>query len=91
MQYKMAGTFFRLFVILLGLSHLMCLKAVPVTRIENIMQGPQVHLTPENSHKVVITEKYWHLEEPTITERMELELLDYSPSGPNGRHTPKAP
>ncbi|BAT76574.1 hypothetical protein VIGAN_01459600 [Vigna angularis var. angularis] len=55
MQYKMAGTFFRLFVILLGLSHLMCLKAVPVTRIENIMQGPQVHLTPENSHKVVCT------------------------------------
>ncbi|ESW27297.1 hypothetical protein PHAVU_003G189400 [Phaseolus vulgaris] len=92
MQYKMAGTLFRLFVILLGLSHLMCLKAVPVTRIENIMQGPQVHyLRPENSHKV-ITEKYYrHLEEATTTERMELELQDYSPSGPNGRHTPRAP
>ncbi|QCD80861.1 hypothetical protein DEO72_LG2g1184 [Vigna unguiculata] len=55
------------------------------------MQSPKVRLTPENSHKVVMNEKYWHLEEPTITERMELELLDYSPSGPNGRHTPKAP
>ncbi|CAJ1944097.1 unnamed protein product [Sphenostylis stenocarpa] len=87
----MAGTFFRLFVILLGLSHLMCLKAVPVSRIENIMQGPQVHLTMEKSHKVVITEKYWHLEELTITGRMELELHDYNPSGPNGRHTPRAP
>ncbi|RDX71995.1 hypothetical protein CR513_48571 [Mucuna pruriens] len=86
----MAGTLFRLFVILLGLSHLMCLKAVPVTRIENLMQGPRVHHTLENSHKV-ITERNWHWEEPTITERMELELHDYSPSGPNDHHTPRAP
>ncbi|KAL2645977.1 hypothetical protein AAZX31_05G025300 [Glycine max] len=85
----MAGTLFRLFVILLGLSHLVCLKAVPVTRTENLMQG-QVHLTLENNHKV-ITERNLHWEEPTITERMELELHDYSPSGPNGRHTPRAP
>ncbi|KAG5027980.1 hypothetical protein JHK82_011613 [Glycine max] len=86
---RMAGTLFRLFVILLGLSHLVCLKAVPVTRTENLMQG-QVHLTLENNHKV-ITERNLHWEEPTITERMELELHDYSPSGPNGRHTPRAP
>ncbi|XP_020225551.1 uncharacterized protein LOC109807447 [Cajanus cajan] len=83
----MAGTLFRLFVVLLGLSHLICLKAVPVTRIENLMLGPQVQLTPENNHKVITERK-----EPTvITERMELELHDYSPSGPNGRHTPRAP
>ncbi|KAK7388930.1 hypothetical protein VNO78_23758 [Psophocarpus tetragonolobus] len=87
---RMTITLFRLFVILLGLSHLMCLKAVPVTRIENLMQGPEVHLALENNHKV-ITEKNWHLEEPTLIERMELELHDYPPSGPNGRHTPKAP
>ncbi|TKY55083.1 hypothetical protein E2542_SST19497 [Spatholobus suberectus] len=86
----MAGTLFRLFMILLGLSHLMCLKAVPVTRTENLMQGSQVQLTLENSHKV-IPERNWHWEEPSITERMELELHDYSPSGPNGRHTPRAP
>ncbi|KAG4932795.1 hypothetical protein AAZX31_17G098200 [Glycine max] len=86
----MAGTLFRLFVILLGLSHLMCLKAVPVTRTENLMQGPQVHLTLENNYKV-ITERNLHWEEQPITERMELELHDYSPSGPNGRHTPRAP
>lgn len=39
----------------------------------------------------VITERNLHWEEQPITERMELELHDYSPSGPNGRHTPRAP
>ncbi|KAL2322018.1 hypothetical protein Fmac_026397 [Flemingia macrophylla] len=82
----MAGTIFRLFVVLLGLSNLICLKAVPVTRIQNLMEGPQVHLTLENNHKVPTERK-----EPTLTERMELELHDYSPSVPNGRHTPRAP
>ncbi|KAK7330350.1 hypothetical protein VNO77_24541 [Canavalia gladiata] len=86
-----SGTLFRLFLILLVLSHLICLKAIPVTRTENLMQGNAPHLTPENSHKVIIAERNWHSEEPTITERMDLELHDYSPSGPNGRHTPRAP
>lgn len=39
----------------------------------------------------VITEKNLHLEELNNTERMDLELHDYSPSGANGRHTPRAP
>lgn len=37
------------------------------------------------------SEKNWHWEEPTITERMDLELHDYPPSGANGRHTPRSP
>ncbi|XP_027333708.1 uncharacterized protein LOC113848417 [Abrus precatorius] len=87
----MGSTLFRLFMILLVLSHLLCLRAVPFTRTENIMQSSKVHLSPESSHKVIITEKNWQWEEPTITERVDLELHDYSPSGPNGRHTPRAP
>ncbi|KAJ1421874.1 hypothetical protein SESBI_13515 [Sesbania bispinosa] len=87
----MATTFFRLFIILLGLSHLLCFKAVPVTRTENLVQDLQVlPLNLENNHKV-LTERNWHLEEPTIAERMALELNDYPPSGANGRHTPRAP
>lgn len=30
-------------------------------------------------------------EEPTVVERMDLELHDYPPSGANGRHTPRVP
>ncbi|XP_057420465.1 uncharacterized protein LOC130714576 isoform X1 [Lotus japonicus] len=86
----MAVTLVRLFFILLVLSHLLCLEAVPVTRTENLMQDLQVQPTLKNAHKVV-TEKNWHLQEPTITERMDLELNDYAPSGANGRHTPRGP
>ncbi|CAK8563182.1 unnamed protein product [Lathyrus sativus] len=87
----MARTFFRLFVILLGLSHLLCSTAVPVTRTENLMQDVQVRLIPLENTPKVITEKNLHLEELNITERMDLELHDYPPSGANGRHTPRAP
>ncbi|KAI4335988.1 hypothetical protein L6164_014570 [Bauhinia variegata] len=84
----MASTLFRLFVILLGLSHLICLKAVPVTRTESLMQNPQVDAILENTNQVSTVE---NLEEPSISERMDLELHDYPPSGANGRHTPRAP
>ncbi|KAJ1401610.1 hypothetical protein SESBI_28625 [Sesbania bispinosa] len=84
-------TIFQLFVILLGFSHLICLQAVPITRTENLMQDrPQVDVAlPENihNHKVTITGR----KEGTISERMELELHDYPPSGANNRHTPRAP
>ncbi|KAK2411364.1 hypothetical protein QL285_046649 [Trifolium repens] len=89
----MAGTFFRLFVIALGLSHLLCLIAVPVTRTENLMQDVLGHLITLENNPKVITERNLHFEEPkpSITERMVLELNDYAPSGANGRHTPRAP
>ncbi|KAK7304631.1 hypothetical protein VNO77_42515 [Canavalia gladiata] len=87
-----ATLFHLLFVILLGLSHLACFKAVPVTRTESLMQDPQVHLALENIHNhKVITGIKWHQEEPTIADRMDFELHDYPPSGANNRHTPKAP
>ncbi|KAF7838470.1 putative transmembrane protein [Senna tora] len=96
----MENTLFRLFVILLGLSHLLCLQlqAIPVTRTESLMQGPQVHFVLENTHKskqVTTTERNFQWEEPSVVtttdERMDLELHDYPPSGANGRHTPRAP
>ncbi|KAF7806202.1 putative transmembrane protein [Senna tora] len=84
----MERTLFRLFVILLGLSHLISLKAVPVTRTESLMQVPQVHLSLENAHKVT-TEENMLLNESNMSERMALELHDYPSSGANNRHTPR--
>ncbi|XP_028753638.1 uncharacterized protein LOC114713210 [Neltuma alba] len=84
----MAGTLFRLFLIFLGLSHLLCSKAVPITRTENLMQVPKVHLVPENKQEVFVKENQ-RKEESGVRERMDLELHDYSPYGPNPRHTPK--
>ncbi|KAL5077845.1 hypothetical protein RYX36_016829 [Vicia faba] len=53
---RMKGTIIHLFVIFLGLSHLLCFKAVPVTRSESLMQSAQVHLASMNvnNHKVQI-------------------------------------
>ncbi|XP_054807941.1 uncharacterized protein LOC129310112 [Prosopis cineraria] len=88
----MASTsLFRLFVVLLGLSHLLSLQAIPITRTEKLMQDTEVHVL-ENTHKIT-TERNLELAEPstTITERMDLELHDYPPSGANNRHTPRAP
>ncbi|KAL2340762.1 hypothetical protein Fmac_008702 [Flemingia macrophylla] len=81
----MKGTLF--VMILLGLSHFVCLKAVPITRTERVL-----HVAPENIHNhKVITGIKWQQEEPVFAERMELELHDYPPSVANGRHTPKPP
>ncbi|XP_057440052.1 uncharacterized protein LOC130731892 [Lotus japonicus] len=77
----MKGTPFPLIVILLGLSHLLCIEAVPITRSESLMQGLQVHHGQENNV---------HNQEVMI-ERIDLELHDYPPSGANGRHTPRGP
>ncbi|KAK2441679.1 hypothetical protein P8452_20414 [Trifolium repens] len=90
----MKGTIFQLFVIFLGLSHLVCFKAIPITRSENLMQSPQFHLASKNvnNHQdMIIDGRSWQLEEPTAHERMDLELHDYPPSGANGRHTPRVP
>ncbi|KAJ7978436.1 putative Transmembrane protein [Quillaja saponaria] len=82
----MAGTLFHLLVILLGLTSITCLKAVPVTRSDSLMHGSQVLGVPENTHQVS-SERIW--EEKTIADRMDLELHDYPGSGANNRHTPK--
>ncbi|KAI9117653.1 hypothetical protein K1719_011819 [Acacia pycnantha] len=52
----MAGALFRLFLIFLGLSHLLCLKAVPITRSESLMQVPKVHVVPKNKQEVIVEE-----------------------------------
>ncbi|XVF09055.1 hypothetical protein REPUB_Repub07fG0058100 [Reevesia pubescens] len=78
---------FRLLVVLLGLSHIICLNAVPVTRIGRRMHVPdQVRQVPENSH-LVTAEK--SSEAKIIKERMVVELNDYPGSGANNRHTPR--
>ncbi|XP_054820313.1 uncharacterized protein LOC129319315 [Prosopis cineraria] len=87
----MAGTLFRIFLIFLGLSQLLCLKAVPITRTESLLQVPKVHdLVPENKDEVVAKDNMqWMVEPSAVSERMDLDLHDYSPYGPNTRHTPR--
>ncbi|XWS60529.1 hypothetical protein CRYUN_Cryun07bG0043700 [Craigia yunnanensis] len=82
----MESTLFRLLVVLLGLSHIICLNAVPVTRIGSLIHGPQAHQVPENTH-LVTAEK--SSEAQIIQGRMVVELNDYPGSGANNRHTPK--
>ncbi|OMP05692.1 hypothetical protein COLO4_08636 [Corchorus olitorius] len=82
----MESNLFRLLVVLLGLSHIICLNAVPTTRIGSLMHGPQVHHVPENTHLVAAERSA----EPQIVKgRMAVELNDYPGSGANNRHTPR--
>ncbi|XWS37341.1 hypothetical protein CRYUN_Cryun19dG0034500 [Craigia yunnanensis] len=82
----MESTLFRLLLVLLGLSHIICLNAVPVTRIGSLMHGPQVHQVSENIHLVTAEESS---ESQIIKGRMDVELNDYPGSGANNRHTPR--
>ncbi|XVE56916.1 hypothetical protein DITRI_Ditri04bG0049300 [Diplodiscus trichospermus] len=82
----MERTLFRLLLVLLGLSHIICLNAVPVTRIGSLLHEPQVHQVPENTH-LVTAEKSSVAE--IIQGRMVVGLNDYPGSGANNRHTPR--
>ncbi|KAK6249984.1 hypothetical protein QUC31_007462 [Theobroma cacao] len=82
----MESTLFRMIVVLLGLYHIVCLNAVPITRIGSLTHGAQVHQVPENTH-LVAAEK--SSEAQIIKGRMVVELNDYPGSGANNRHTPR--
>ncbi|EEF47853.1 uncharacterized protein LOC8263420 [Ricinus communis] len=85
----MAGTFLRLLVLFLGISNLICLNAIPITRIGRLTHGPQVLTVSETTHMVA---KDKNLEEhENLEERIAAELNDYPGSGANHRHTPWPP
>ncbi|KAF2315953.1 hypothetical protein GH714_040748 [Hevea brasiliensis] len=89
----MAGTttLFRLLVIFLGISHLVCLNAIPITRLGRLLHGPhQVLPVPETTHMKVAVERSWE-EHTNLGGRMAVELNDYPGSGANNRHTPRPP
>ncbi|XP_050224184.1 uncharacterized protein LOC126673910 [Mercurialis annua] len=76
----MAGAALRLLVIFVGISHLLCLNAIPITRLGRIMHEPQVVPVLETTN---IEEHRNNLE-----GSMKMELNDYPGSGANHRHTP---
>ncbi|KAK8559982.1 hypothetical protein V6N13_061395 [Hibiscus sabdariffa] len=80
------STVFRVLVVVLGLSQIISLNVVPVTRIENLVNGSQVHQVPKNTHLVTVGKSS---EGEIIKGRMFVELNDYPGSGANNRHTPR--
>ncbi|KAE8681348.1 cyclic dof factor 3-like [Hibiscus syriacus] len=80
------STVFRILVILLGLSQITSLNAVPVSRIGNPMHGSRVHQVQENTHLIQVGKSS---ESEIIKGRMFVELNDYPGSGANNRHTPR--
>ncbi|GMI76811.1 hypothetical protein like AT3G47510 [Hibiscus trionum] len=79
----MERALFRLLVVLLGFSHIISLNAVPLTRIEILVHGPQV---PEIPHPIYAEKSS---KEEMVNGKMLMELNDYPGSGANNRHTPR--
>ncbi|XP_077224957.1 uncharacterized protein LOC143858197 [Tasmannia lanceolata] len=78
-----------LLVFLLGLSHLISLNAVPLSRSQSLFQEPQNFLISVNTQQK-ITNELW--EDELINGRMDLEINnDYPGIGANNRHNPKPP
>ncbi|KAK6925018.1 hypothetical protein RJ641_009344 [Dillenia turbinata] len=80
----MAGIPLRLLVVLLGLSHLLCFNAIPLSRTQSLMADTQL------ADKINMMIGVQSLKEQANTNgRMDVELNDYPGSGANNRHTPK--
>ncbi|ERM94519.1 hypothetical protein AMTRI_Chr04g253260 [Amborella trichopoda] len=84
------GTFNEKFLILLifvllGLSSLVSIKAIPLTRS---LQMENHYLQSADDTNQLVTEE---IGEEVINGRMDIECCDYPVSGANRRHTPRQP
>ncbi|WCJ35929.1 hypothetical protein M5689_017155 [Euphorbia peplus] len=71
----------RIIVLFLAFSHLMCVNAIPVTRIDRLMHEHQNDVVQETETEKAMVE----------IKRMIVQLNDYPGSGANHRHTPWPP
>ncbi|KAK9748060.1 hypothetical protein RND81_02G032800 [Saponaria officinalis] len=80
----LARTLHQMLVIILGLSLLNRLNAIPITRSKNLMHEYSTSFQPSmKSH-------HENREGRMKGRRLEVEIEDYAGSGANNRHTPRA-
>ncbi|XP_020218414.1 uncharacterized protein LOC109801715 [Cajanus cajan] len=86
-------TLFRLLVILLGLSYVVFVAAVPATRSSMIgKMDPLVqdHLAKEDPVMGLMNSKE-DMKEGIVESRMMVDIVDYPGTRPNPAHDPKSP
>ncbi|KAL6009125.1 hypothetical protein ACLOJK_022352 [Asimina triloba] len=90
-EMKMGKRSLHLLLILLAISHLISLNAIPLTRTQILFLEPKdTAFSATSQQMITVAEEVWNDEE-LLEGRMDLEKNDYPGSGANNRHTPKPP
>ncbi|KAG9129507.1 hypothetical protein Leryth_013092 [Lithospermum erythrorhizon] len=85
----MTGTFLRILLVVLCLSQLICLNAIPLTRTRSLELKSQENFEVSEDFPMKNMKNSWDLPKKKMERKMVVELNDYPGSGANNRHTPK--